>query len=116
MPWRSGWSRRLVKTKRDRAWGIERNPSSAAFGEQVLGGEGQMPIILWSRPGCVAAAENVTGAVKHGQTVELMRKVQYRDEMWWRVRTAVVHKGKKHMQRGWIKQTLLRREGNGQRD
>ena len=100
-----------TKRKADRVWGIERNPDSPLFGKVVVGGEGQMPIILWKLPGCKAAARNVSGALRHGHRVAILAKTLRGGVTYYKVRTTVLHEKKKYPQIGWVTESLLKKAG-----
>ena len=97
----------------DHAHGIERNPASPEYGRQVLGGKGQIPIILWRRPGGMEIKEeNFTGAVAHGQELKVIRGIEYEGEWWYYVTCSIRHEGRTYPQRGWVKRPLLKDSGN----
>lgn len=100
-----------AKYKTDRVWGIERNPDSPAFGDVVVGSEGQMPIILWALPACDVAPHNVTGGLSHGDRVTVLSKTLRSGTAYYKVRANIIHEKKKYTQAGWVANTLLKKAG-----
>lgn len=96
----------------DHAHGIERNPDSPMSGKLVLGGKGQIPIMLWREPGLPIKAENFTGAVAHGQELQVLRMKEHDGAEWYYVKCVVKHEGKSYPQKGWIRRPLLKELGN----
>ncbi len=69
-------------------------------------GEIVCPVIhLWKTRKGVMEADNLSGAVKHGQRVEVK---QIDDDGWVEVYRMVVHKGKEYPQEGWVKKSLIK--------
>ena len=101
----------MSKRKTDRTWGIERNPESDMVGKLVVGGKGMMPIIFWKSPGAKMDAQNVGGAARHNQRVEIVGKTTFKGSRFVKVRKTVIHKSKKYPQIGWVSASLLKREG-----
>jgi hypothetical protein len=95
----------------DHTCGIDRNPDSKQHGQIVLGGKGMIPILLWRRPGCEFAPENITGALTHDYEVKVVRRIVYEKRPYYFVRTSVQHKGKDYPQKGWLPNTLLKELG-----
>jgi len=76
-------------------WGIEK-------GELVC------PVIyLWKTKEGVMKADNLGGALKHGQKVEV-KQVDPEPDGWVKVYRMAVHEGKKYPQEGWVKKTLVK--------
>ena len=107
----------MSKRKTDRTWGIERNPESDMAGKLVVGGKDMMPIIFWRSPGINvinANAEDITGAARHNQRVEIIGRTTFKGARFVKVRKMVIHDGKEYPQVGWLTASLLKREGEGQ--
>jgi hypothetical protein len=62
------------------------------------------------REGMIIAG-NVTGAVGHGQEVEILEKKQDNKALWCYVTCEVEHEGKAYPQKGWVKRQFLENEG-----
>jgi hypothetical protein len=83
-------------TKRVKVWGKDES------------GELLIPVIyLWKSRAGVHSADNLTGALRHGSTVEVLEEDQSPDG-WMRVKKTVKNKGKKHPQEGYVKKSLIK--------
>jgi hypothetical protein len=81
--------------KRAKAWGMEK-------------GEVVCPVIyLWKSKGGIMIADNVGGALKHGDEVEILEE-DNDPEGWVKVFKEVKHKGKKYPQKGYVKKSLIK--------
>ena len=89
----------------DKICGIDRYEHSPTYGEQVVD-----VAILWIRPGAPFKDVSVSGAIKHGDAVEVLEKKQYKQELWCKVSCTKYA----DEQAGWLKATLLEEEGKGQ--
>ena len=81
------------------------------YNKLVIGGAGQIPIMLWKQPGLPVKEENFTGALSHGYEVDVIRKKEYDSEPWFYVRADVKHEGGVYLQKGWVKKSLLKEIG-----
>lgn len=95
----------------DTLCGIERREKSDAFGEIVV-----PVIILWKKPGGSIGAkrwptgategpDNVAGALKHGDPVEVSQKKRKNGRTWFYVRN------EEQDQEGWVLDALLEKLG-----
>ena len=89
-------------SKTDTITGIDRYEHSPDRGKLVV-----EAVILWRRPGIEAAAEHVTGAVAHGDEVEVLRTVKRDGGVYARVKTDKYP----NRQSGWMRATLLEKLG-----
>lgn len=95
----------------DQVWGIETNEKSLAFGEIVC-----PVIILWKSIQGSTVAENVSGALAHGDDVEVIRTKQHDGFNFAFI------KGRSYdslgvpgpLQKGWVRTSLLRRYGQAE--
>ena len=85
---------------------IDRYKSSPAFGVQVMD---FAPLLDKPRTGY--KPENITGAVAHGQAVEIIEKKQEHNDVWLLVSCDIEHDGENYHQEGWVKRQLLENEG-----
>ena len=71
-------------------------------------GEIVCPVIyLWKSKEGVMKADNLGGALKHSQRVEVIQEDPEPDG-WVKVFRNEVHKGKKYPQEGWVKKSLVK--------
>ncbi|MBW2674607.1 MAG: hypothetical protein JRD89_14550 [Deltaproteobacteria bacterium] len=78
------------------------------YTNSIRRGELEVPIaLLWKRPGCKAVAKNLTGALAHGEAVEILEKKQVKRTTYIRVRGI----GHDEKQKGWVSPSLLLDEG-----
>ena len=88
--------------KTDRIHGIDRYEHSFANGELVV------PVaLLWNKPGAIAKAKNLTGAVAHGCEVDVIKRKVHKKRNFFHVTTTVEGK----VQKGWISAMLLEDRG-----
>ena len=91
----------------DRAWGIDRYPSSGAFGELVV-----EAIALWDKPGGVAVGATVVHAVLHNTRVRVKYQKDMLDGRTLDKRTWYLVCDVEHEERtGWVLESLLRDRG-----
>ena len=77
-------------------WGIDEH------GELVV------PVInLWKSKKGIMEADNLGGALKHGQKIEILEE-DSEPEGWVKVYKMVIHEGKKYPQEGWVKKSLVK--------
>lgn len=88
-------------------WGMERDQSSPAFGEVVVGGPGQTPIFLWDKPGKFV---KLSGALKHGDKVKVLDKKFKSGQMYYKVECTISHEGKDYPQCGWVSKRLIKND------
>jgi len=63
------------------------------------------PVInLWKTTQGVYVADNLSGAVRHGEKVEVLE----RRGDWVKVYKMILHDGKEYPQKGWVKNSLIR--------
>jgi len=87
----------------DAIWGIDRYPSSPAFGELVL-----EKVNLWQRVGGITAGDNhVIATLPHGYRVVVTQEKQHEGQVWCRVEVAAP----RGEESGWLRATLLEKRG-----
>ena len=92
--------------KTDTITTIDRYKHSPAYGKNVW------PFApLLDKPRAGYKAEHLTGAIAHGQEVEIIEKQQAHDDVWCHVRWDVEHEGENYHQEGWCKRQFLVNEG-----
>ena len=80
--------------KRAKVWGEEK-------------GEIVCPVIyLWKTKGRLMVADNLGGALKHGDEVEILEEED--PEGWVKIFAEVDFKGKKYPQEGYVKKSLIK--------
>lgn len=90
----------------DKMYGIERYPKSQALGELVC------PVImLWKKYGETKTAEAISGALKHGEAVEVLERVKWMGRTWCRVRAEANEL--RQAQEGWVLVEFLEGYGHG---
>ena len=93
--------------KTDTITTIDRYKSSPAYGQKVW-----PAVILLDKPRAgYDPKQHITGAVAHGQEVEIVDKQQAHDDLWCLVRCDIEHEGEVYHQEGWCKRQLLENEG-----
>lgn len=85
----------------DTLCGIERWEGSDAFGEVVA-----PVIVLWKEPGGGMEKDNVAGALKHEDPVQVSQKKRRSGRTWYFVRN------EEQDQEGWVMDALLERLGD----
>ncbi len=93
----------------DTVWGIERNPLAPYFGKVVV-----PHIYLWNKRTTdfeELEAENLTGALLHGHSVDVIRSVEEGGIRWCYIKANVTKDNVTYPQRGWIRDTLLKNRG-----
>ena len=86
----------------DIAWGIDRYEHSKDKGELVV------PVIyLWKSPACVAAKDNLTGAVEHGTELTVTKRKQRDDRYYYFATCNVEYEGELYRQEGWLSGMML---------
>ena len=101
-------TKRKLTRRFDQAWGEDRYKHSPYYGEIT-----QPVILLWREPGLRVAAANMTGALRHGEFVEVLGKTALRGSDWYKVRFDVQHEGQTYPQVGWLADRMLRARGKG---
>lgn len=86
----------------DTICGIDRYKDSKEFGKMVV-----ETVILWRMPSADLKRDNVSGAVKHGDAVEILSTTHYKGELWAKVKCTIYEKE----QKGWLSANLLKTLG-----
>jgi hypothetical protein len=88
-------NRRANLNKKAKVWGEEK-------------GEVVCPVIyLWKGKGGIMVADNVTGALKHGDEVEILEEDKD-PEGWVKISKEVEYKGETYPQEGYVKKSLIK--------
>lgn len=84
--------------------GIEREPLSPAVGQLVC------PVVfLWKQPGQTLKASAMSGALKHGETVEVTDAKVLNGRTWYHVNSPATDK--RPAQSGWCLDSFLLEKG-----
>lgn len=95
----------------DRLCGIDRAPESPAFGRVVVGGAGQIPILMWKQIGCEPIADNLSGAMRHNDKVTVKRHKEFDGGHYFFVQGKAEFKGVTYVQHGWVSAAMLNELG-----